>query len=96
MRCRYAWQVYSVRLVLKDMKLCSDPLGTFNVTPSGIGECLLTVQNYKLPMLVLGGGGYHKVDAPKCFATLTSMLLDMHLPEDIPEHEYFEMLGNNS
>ena len=36
--------------------LPEDPLGGFNVTPYGIGECLKSIMNVKLPLLILGGG----------------------------------------
>ena len=38
--------------------LAGDPLGTFNVTLNGIGECVQEVLQWGLPTLLLGGGRY--------------------------------------
>ena len=67
--------------------LAGDPLGTFNLTPSAYTRCLTTLRDLQLPLLVLGGGGYHKANAARCFAAILAGLLDIQLPTDIPEHD---------
>ena len=36
--------------------LVGDPLGSFNLTLKGVGECVETVLLWQLPTLLLGGG----------------------------------------
>lgn len=67
--------------------LAKDPLGTFNLTPSGYARCIAAIQGYKLPSLYLGGGGYHKANASRCFTTILAALIGVPLPSDIPEHD---------
>lgn len=67
--------------------LANDPLGTFNLTPSAYVRCVSIVQSHGLPTLYLGGGGYHKANASRCFTSILATLLGVHLSSDIPEHE---------
>lgn len=67
--------------------LVGDPLGTFNLTPAAYARCVAVIQGYKLPSLYLGGGGYHKANASRCFTTILATLLGIQLPQDIPEHD---------
>lgn len=75
--------------------LVGDPLGGFNLTLRGLGECVRTVRDLcrgraDVPLLVLGGGGYNSTNAARAFTYFTSLLLDKELPNDIPEHRFFE------
>lgn len=67
--------------------LAGDPLGTFNLTPAAYTRCLTILLGLHLPTLVLGGGGYHKPNAARCFASILACILDVQLDSDIPEHE---------
>lgn len=67
--------------------LANDPLGTFNLTPVAYARCTAVIQSYKLPTLYLGGGGYHKANASRCFTTILAGLLGVQISSDIPEHE---------
>ncbi|RHY92165.1 hypothetical protein DYB31_001894 [Aphanomyces astaci] len=69
--------------------LSTDPLGTFNLTATGLCWCLEVVKEMELPLLVLGGGGYNEADAARCFAALTATAVDQPLPQDVPDHDYF-------
>nr|CAH0108988.1 unnamed protein product [Daphnia galeata] len=73
--------------------LANDPLGTFNLTPKAYARCTAVIQSYKLPTLYLGGGGYHKANASRCFTTILAGLLGLQISSDIPEHEYFDWYG---
>lgn len=67
--------------------LVNDPLGTFNLTPSAYVSCVSKLRSYKLPTLFLGGGGYNKPNAARCFAAILAELRGIQLPGDIPEHD---------
>lgn len=49
--------------------------------------------NFEVPILLLGGGGYHSIDAAKCFTTLTATAMKQKVPVQVPEHDYFPKYG---
>nr|CAD7406824.1 unnamed protein product [Timema cristinae] len=73
--------------------LNKDPIGTFNLTPKGLGECICKVLAWKLPLLFLGGGGYNLANTARYWTYLTSILLDQKIPSEIPEHRGIELEG---
>ncbi|CAN7938674.1 unnamed protein product [Ixodes hexagonus] len=73
--------------------LSGDPLGAFNLTAGALSECLSLVQAWRLPLLVLGGGGYSSANVARCWTTLTATLLGVNLDEDIPEHSFLMEYG---
>ncbi|KAG8223576.1 hypothetical protein J437_LFUL003040 [Ladona fulva] len=73
--------------------ISGDPIGTFNLTPKGMGKCVERILSYKLPTLFLGGGGYNITNTAKCWTYLTSVILRKKLPTDIPDHLYFTRYG---
>ncbi|ETW00183.1 hypothetical protein H310_07583 [Aphanomyces invadans] len=73
--------------------LATDPLGTFNLTATGLCWCLDVVKELELPLLLLGGGGYNESDAARCFAALTATAIDQMLPDQVSDHDYFPMYG---
>ena len=68
--------------------LAEDPLGAWNLTTRGIGECLSCILQYNniIPLLLLGGGGYHPANVSRCWTYLTSLVARVQLADDIPEH----------
>ncbi|KAK6633588.1 hypothetical protein RUM44_004195 [Polyplax serrata] len=73
--------------------LAGDPLGGFNLTPVGMGECLKLILSQKLPTLVLGGGGYNIVNTSKCWTYLMSIILDQPISNDIPDTPFLNLYG---
>ncbi|XP_054263123.1 histone deacetylase 8-like isoform X2 [Macrosteles quadrilineatus] len=73
--------------------LTGDPVGNWNLTPVGLGHCLSTVLSWKLPTLVLGGGGYNKANTARCWTYLTSVICNKKLPDEIPDNPYFSEFG---
>lgn len=51
------------------------------------------VIDWQLPVLVLGGGGYHNADSARCYAAIAAEVAGVKLPRDIPEHEYLNHYG---
>jgi acetoin utilization deacetylase AcuC-like enzyme len=69
--------------------LVGDPLGGWNLDSVCIGKCVTMVANFKLPILVLGGGGYNPINAAKCWAYCTLLLTNSKFENEIPEHDYW-------
>ncbi|KAF9130293.1 Histone deacetylase 8 [Mortierella sp. 14UC] len=70
--------------------MAGDPLGKWNLTMRGYSNCLKKIMAWTKPLLVLGGGGYNTVSTARCYAYLTSQILDRTISDEIPEHKYFE------
>ncbi|KAF9321852.1 hypothetical protein BG003_010876 [Podila horticola] len=70
--------------------MAGDTLGKWNLGLDGYGHCLKAILSWKKPLIVLGGGGYKNSSAARCYAYLTSVILERDISDDIPEHEYFE------
>lgn len=69
--------------------LKGDRIGNFNLSLNAHAECVRFVASYNLPTLVVGGGGYCIRNVSRCWANETAVLLDVDLPMDIPDNEYF-------
>ena len=70
-----------------------DRLGCFNLSLQGHGNCISFIKSFKVPLLVLGGGGYTIRNVSRCWAyetgLLCSRLLPNELPSDTQHREYF-------
>lgn len=74
--------------------LAGDPMGGFNLTLEGPLGCLKEVLSTGLPLLLLGGGGYHPENSARLWTSMTALVLDRSLESDIPEEEpFFERYG---
>jgi len=73
--------------------LTGDRLGSFNLTLRGHGYPLQFLKKLKVPLLVLGGGGYTIRNVARAWAYETSLCLDTELPNDLPHNDYFEYYG---
>jgi len=73
--------------------LTGDRLGSFNLTLKGHGYPLQYLKQMKVPLLVLGGGGYTIRNVARAWAYETSLCIDTELPDDLPYNDYFEYYG---
>jgi len=70
--------------------LAQDPLGAFNLSLVGTAPAVRAILETDRPTLFLGGGGYHSgANSAKYWTYLTSVILGMDLPEDIPDSDRF-------
>ncbi|RKP23787.1 histone deacetylase phd1 [Syncephalis pseudoplumigaleata] len=67
-----------------------DRLGCFNLSIAAHGECVRFIKDFKLPTLVLGGGGYTIRNVSRCWTYETSVVVDQRLPDRLPENVYRE------
>uniref|UniRef100_A0AAR2L007 Histone deacetylase 3 n=1 Tax=Pygocentrus nattereri TaxID=42514 RepID=A0AAR2L007_PYGNA len=67
-----------------------DRLGCFNLSIRGHGECVEFVKSFKIPLLVLGGGGYTVRNVARCWTYETSLLVEESISDELPYSEYFE------
>ena len=94
------------RRVLSDVKSCfqpsavvlqcgadmlsGDPVGTFSLTPHGMSDNVDYVLAWKLPTVLLGGGGYNFPNTAKFWAICTGLATGQKLINEIPEHSHYE------
>ena len=70
--------------------LGGDRLGCFNLTTKGHAQAVRHVQQFGVPTLVLGGGGYTIRNVSRLWAYETSVLLHQEISNDIPFNDYYE------
>ncbi|KAJ3295774.1 Histone deacetylase 3 [Borealophlyctis nickersoniae] len=73
--------------------LASDRLGCFNLSIKGHGECVRFMKSFKVPMLVLGGGGYTIRNVARAWTYETSVLTNTQLTDSLPPNEYLSHYG---
>lgn len=62
--------------------------GCFNLSIKGHGACVEYMKRFKVPMLVLGGGGYTIRNVSRCWAYETSLLVEQEIANEIPLTDY--------
>jgi histone deacetylase 1/2 len=72
--------------------LAGDRLGCFNLSIKGHAECVDFVLKFKLPTLLLGGGGYTIRNVSRCWAYETAVALgeEKEIQDELPYNDYFE------
>jgi histone deacetylase 1/2 len=65
--------------------LSGDRLGCFNLSLDGHASAIDFLARFRIPMLVLGGGGYTMRNVARCWAYETGKLLGLDLPDELPE-----------
>ena len=73
--------------------LSEDSMKSFNLTHLALAKCVCTLLSWKLPTMLLGGGGYNFPNTAKTWTFLTALAAGKQLPQDIPEHEYLLEYG---
>jgi len=73
--------------------LAQDPMSAFNLTHVGLARCVCYCLAWRLPTLMLGGGGYHFANTAKTWTFLTAVAAGKKLPIDIPEHDHLLEYG---
>ncbi|KAJ3203475.1 histone deacetylase [Entophlyctis luteolus] len=73
--------------------LAGDRLGSFNLSIKGHGACVAFMKKFKLPMLVLGGGGYTIRNVARAWAYETSICTNTELPNELPPNQYYSHYG---
>eukprot|EP00095_Tigriopus_kingsejongensis_P007050 snap_masked-scaffold146_size311726-processed-gene-1.15 protein:Tk07050 transcript:snap_masked-scaffold146_size311726-processed-gene-1.15-mRNA-1 annotation:"histone deacetylase hdac3 protein" len=63
----------------------------YEMGAEGHGECVRFVKKFRIPTLVLGGGGYTVRNVARCWTYETSICVDKELSDELPYNtEYFE------
>merc|ERR1719175_159001 len=73
--------------------LSGDRLGCFNLTLKGHAKCVEFMKSYKLPLMLLGGGGYTIRNVARCWTYETAVALEQEIPNELPYNDYFEYFG---
>ena len=72
--------------------LAGDRLGSFNLTLNGHGRCVQHVLSFRLPTLVVGGGGYTPRNVARCWTNETAICVGTPISNNLPytdDLEYF-------
>ena len=67
-------------------------MGCFNLSVRGHGKCVEFLKSKKVPLLLVGGGGYTLRNIPRCWTYETSIALDQEINNEIPDNcfkDYF-------
>ena len=86
------WRHQNFILILTDLYQSSSYIiGIFNLSIKGHGECVDYVKKFKIPLLVLGGGGYVIRNVARCWTYETAICTEQDLSAELPFNtEYFE------
>lgn len=77
--------------------MAGDEIGDFNLTSNGHGTCIKKVLGYNIPVVLLGGGGYHVVNVAKCWTSHTALVLNQDIDLNIPSKDaFFSHYGTNT
>lgn len=69
--------------------LSGDPMNGFNLTIDGYSQCIQYLIEMNIPLILLGGGGYHPLNTARLWTALTATALNVDLDNDIPDHSCF-------
>ncbi|KAJ1505083.1 histone deacetylase [Coelomomyces lativittatus] len=73
--------------------LSGDRLGRFNLSMRGHGQCVHFIQQFQLPFILLGGGGYSIKNVSRTWTYETGVALGVELERYLPYHDYYEYFG---
>merc|ERR1739838_86359 len=75
--------------------VAGDRLGKFNLSIAGHASCVEYVKSFRLPLMVLGGGGYTIRNVARTWLYETAICLgdQAKITDDIPENEYSGYYG---
>ncbi|KAI9340665.1 putative histone deacetylase HDAC3 protein [Zopfochytrium polystomum] len=73
--------------------LAGDRIGTFNLSVKGHGACVDFMKTFKVPMLVLGGGGYTIRNVARAWTYETSVCVGVDVPDELPVNDYYQHFG---
>ena len=68
-------------------------LGGCNVSSSCFPRIVKCVSSLNLPLLLLGGGGYHEVATVKAWVSSTAAACGAELPGTVPLHDFYTDYG---
>ncbi|KAJ3042536.1 Histone deacetylase 3 [Rhizophlyctis rosea] len=75
--------------------LASDRLGSFNLSIKGHGACVEYMKKFRIPMMVLGGGGYTIRNVARAWTYETSRLVNTDVPDTLPPNKYLSMYNEH-
>ena len=73
--------------------LSGDRLGCFNLSVRGHGECVKHMLTYRIPTLMLGGGGYTIRNVARLWTYETAVCNGEELENELPYNDYYAYYG---
>ncbi|KAK8820114.1 hypothetical protein WA556_000954 [Blastocystis sp. ATCC 50177/Nand II] len=89
-KCVEVFQPGAIVLQCGADSVTGDRLGCFNMSLHGHANCVDFVRNLRIPLLVLGGGGYTIKNVSRTWAFETSVLLNKEVDNNIPYNNFIE------
>lgn len=85
-KCNEKFRPSAIVLQCGADSLCGDRIGTFNILVQGHGACVEYVKSLRLPLMLVGGGGYTPRNVARAWTNETSIALGVKLDEELPMH----------
>ncbi|KAI1722990.1 histone deacetylase domain-containing protein [Ditylenchus destructor] len=86
----FRYQPMAIVLQCGADSLVDDPLafGCFNVTTEGHGRCVEHIKNFRIPLVMLGGGGYKITNVVRCWTYETAIAVGQEIEDTLPANAY--------
>ncbi|MBW1982202.1 MAG: acetoin utilization protein AcuC [Deltaproteobacteria bacterium] len=66
--------------------LREDPLASLELTTNGFAEAVAMLLEFNLPLLALGGGGYHIFNVARAWTLAWAIMNQVEIPDTLPPH----------
>lgn len=73
--------------------ITGDPMIGFSLTPKSLKVALSILMETKLPLLLLGGGGYEPTNVARTWTSLTGHAVNYDLDDNLPDNKHFLSYG---
>ncbi|MES1902716.1 MAG: hypothetical protein MHPSP_001779, partial [Paramarteilia canceri] len=68
-------------------------MASFSLSCDGYQNAILFITNHysRIPILILGGGGYNATECAKCWTKILARLSGQEIQNNIPFHDFIEL-----
>lgn len=73
--------------------ICGDKIGCFNLTLLGHSRCVEFLNQFKIPIIFLGGGGYNPDIVARAWCYETALITDTQIDIQIPNNPFIDIFN---